>query len=102
MKVKGRGHWPKGVRRNTDTMKKLPIKRIISKTKSVTKGAISNRGLARQIGVDEKAVRNWKKGIDIPRIDRAVRLNTVVKRLGRYGQSKPTRFGEIRTTKTYG
>ena len=88
------GHWPKGKRRHH-----VPgWRRLREKTKSVTsfgshKGSISNRALARQIGVDEKTIRRWKKNVDIPRPDRAKLLGVTVRRLGRYESSRSRAFG---------
>lgn len=59
-----RGHWPSGKRRNQDIGDWSKIRKGLVKllSSSLRPGVISSRALAKDIGVDERAIRKWLSG----------------------------------------
>lgn len=61
-----KGHWPKGRRRNPEEGVKLlrvQTRRLLRHTQP---GLVSQRALARSVGVDIRTVGRWLRGEDCP------------------------------------
>jgi transcriptional regulator with XRE-family HTH domain len=66
-----KGHWPKGKRRNADSGRwsrvRLSLQALLENHYS--RGMVSARKLAEDLGVSDRSVRRWLSGEDRPDAD---------------------------------
>lgn len=77
----GRGHWPKGKRRNRPPKDWPSVKRALERLlRNPERGDVatelvrSRRGLAAVLGVSDRQVRRWMSEEDMPSVERVAAI----------------------------